>query len=234
MRIPLNLIQFYIGLPLLVFLSVRSFLSNRRSPNTTTLLVGVTTGLYAVSYASQIIPIFFTENSTVLSLGTIVAVFFESLALFFVWQIVFRIYLSNSVSMRRAASVLIGIAATAVAYVGIQAAFIQPTTLQQVGGIWNINIPYPFSQRLLSAFLYSGLLLIAGNFYMQSRQINKAPQKILLVGFSLGLTLISLFFFAQPFFGAEIFANNSGLYILMGVGFIGGGLILSLIWRDNQ
>ena len=234
MRIPLNVIQYYIGLPLLIFVSARSFISNSRSPNRVTFLTGVATALFAGTYFCQGWLLLFSQDQVILNLSTALSVAFEVAGLFCIWLIVFRMYAPTNPTFRRIGASIIAIVAGVAAYIGVSAAFSEPTRLLMQDGAWHLDIPYPLGLRVLYAFLYFGLALIGMKFYKQGRQVKTGSQKALLYLFALGLFIFSGFFLVQPFMGPDIFAGSQGIYLLLAACLIGGGVIVNYLWRKRD
>ena len=73
MSIPLNLIHFYIGAPILAYISIHGLFFTRNKNNIVTRYFAWATGVYAIAACIYALPVLFTHDSDVLTLTTVIA-----------------------------------------------------------------------------------------------------------------------------------------------------------------
>lgn len=90
MEVPLNILHNYVGLPVLLGLSVDSLLRYRKTNNSTSLFFGW--GCFAAAIATAFfgLPALFTHDSYLLSVGTFLGDIAYPVAMFLFWQISLR------------------------------------------------------------------------------------------------------------------------------------------------
>lgn len=200
MRIPLNVIHWYIGWPVVLIIALRSLYLRNKGQNMINSLFGLAALIFLLCLTAYGLPLQFTDDSQVLTLFTIVGDSLQFLALFFMWLAAIRLYLPSNKLARNiigGADFLVVLAGIAVS---VMSNLANPVTLTFVNNAWQLNFSFPFSYQIITAIQYSSLLLIAGKFWTQSKLVTETVQKIRLRAFSIGFLIYGGIFVVRPFF----------------------------------
>lgn len=233
MRIPLNVIHWYIGWPVVLIIALRSLILRNSSKNMINTYFGLAAWTFLLCLTAYGLPLQFTDDSKILTVFTIIADSLQFLALFFLWLAALRLYLPSNTLVRRTIGgadlvvVAIGIA------VSITSNMATPVTLTYVNSAWQLNFSFPFAYQIITAIQYSCLLLIASKFWTQSRSVAVASQKLRLRAFSAGFLIYGGVFVVRPFL--TVSPNSVPQAILLAVGLlITGAFTVATIYLGHK
>ena len=235
MRIPVNVIHWYIGSPFLLAIVIRSLMVRKKSQNTLNTLLLIATTLFLVTMTSMGFTSLFTADSQILTIGTMIGGVSEAIALFVIWIMVAHMYFPLSKTLRAALITIIAFVALGCSYVSITENIIQPTTLSVVDGSLRLIYPFSSTYQILIAILYLSFFFVATKFWRQSRDAATSAQSLRLKGLALGLFLIGSIFVALPFLdSSRPIATTESIIIAMGLVVMGSFLLGSFILSSRE
>lgn len=229
MEVPLNILHNYIGLPVMAGLAFETLRRNRTTNNTTGILLGLASLFGAFATAALGIPVLFTQDPTLLSIGTLFGDLFLTILFLIMWIISIRAFLANHpkiVPIAQAAVVALTIACIVEAF--HRNIFLSPSTevIQSNGGIalvYKDSILY----QVLSGLDSVALLFMSTYFWRQGKDVVKTSQRIRIRSVALGFTLGALGFILVAAFPVEYQVNVTGAFMGTGFGVLVLGYVLS-------
>ena len=222
MRIPLNVIHWYIAWPVALIVAMRSLIVRNKSANTVNTYFGIAAWLTLLCLTFYGLPPLLTLDSQILTICTIIADCLQFTALFFMWLVVVRLYLPNYKVLRYIIGgidfviVIIGTALSA--YENLA----NPVTMTLVEGRWELFTAFPFSYQVVTAVQFASLVLIAIKFWSQSRANISAPQKLRLRAFAVAFMVIGGSYVIRPIF--TINPTSSTQTLILGAGWLIAGV----------
>mgnify|MGYP003452325729 CR=1 FL=1 len=139
MSIPLNLIHFYIGAPILAYISIHGLFFTRNKNNIVTRYFAWATGVYAIAACIYALPVLFTHDSDVLTLTTVIADIVQYISLGIVGLLATHLSLTRWPWVRRAANLVIFLASLVFIYVSYHENTAFPAQFVMMGKIGRQN-----------------------------------------------------------------------------------------------
>lgn len=226
MRIPLNVIHWYIGLPVLAYLWIRGLRSAKTSTNQIGTYFTSASFLMLLAHIFYAVPAAFITDSIQLSWAIFIGDTFQYIALFVIWLIALRIFTGSNVLARNIAKIVLALYTGACVAASYWANIPYTTQVLWVDGHWKLDFAYPKYYAALTGFDYLALVALGIYFFLQAKIAPTTSQKWRLRSFAWLFFIIGLLFATQPILP---FAFQSTLYSLMlSVGFL-GGIICSVL-----
>lgn len=203
MQIPLNILHDYIGIIVLGPLAIDLLLRNRRHPNTTTFELGLATLCATITTMAYGIPVLFSQQPRIISMGTFVGDLMQTSAMLFMWFIVIRASLGTKPKVMHGATVLVVL----LAMVSMAEALYRNLTPPYSTNILNrangsIAIVYTDSglYQLLNGINSLALLALGLYFLKEAKRATLRSQRLRIRGIASGFIVgSSAFLFTSAF-----------------------------------
>lgn len=220
MSIPTNVIQWYVGFPILLFISIRGWLSGRKAPNTVTSYLTICSTIFTIAVMVYGIPPLVTSNPAVLSWGVFMGDTLQYVGLFVIWQLVVHTFVPKHSSWRYVLQFLI-LALTIVCigntmYDNLSLPYVAQLIHTAKGTTFHISYSKRFS--LLTALDYIALMLLGVYYWQQSRLAKTSAQKWKLIAFSSCFIIFSARLLLLPFLTVE--SQSLTLPYVLSLGFL--------------
>ena len=188
MRITINSLYWYFGIPIVLFLGIRGLSQYKATGNLLDRCIGWMGIFFTFSLVAYGLGPILSADSAILTYSTILGGLFQFIALFFLWLAVARLYSPKSklgANLIVAFDVFLVIVAS---YLSITQNLATPTTISQLAnGFWVINyVPRP-ALDIATSLQYACLLLMGAIFVYQALAItnNKTKSRTILLGSAL-------------------------------------------------
>lgn len=238
MEVPLNIIHDYIGLPVLLGVSIDLFNRQRVSKNSTTFRFAWACLLAAIACVAFGLPPLLTSDPKILSIGTLIGDTAISLTMFFLWTIVIRAFLGRSKLFSR----LAWVAAAVLTAANIVENFVRNLSTSpystelvtnangRIAVVYNDSTLYPILHGLNSL----ALLLVAIFFWTQAKDAPDRGQKVRIRSLAVGFMLFTAAYVISPTFPLEQQAVVSAILLSSGLLIIGlANIVGSMISRQT-
>jgi len=214
MNLPSNGIHWYLGFPLMVFISIRGLYLYSKGKSTLDLYFGLVGVFFSLCFLSYGLPPLITDNSTVLTYSTILADTLQFVALFFVWLAAFRLVLPKNNSLGIIFIILDLLLITLGIYFSVTDNLSFPVTLTQTANsLPTINYQASIGYQLVTAIQYLGLILVSIAFFRRLPAIKSKGQKIRLASIAVVLLLIGCLYALQPLLSKPILGVSRASFI---------------------
>ena len=234
MYLPINKIQWYIGIPILFVIGLIAFYRYRIDKSKLNLIVGWVGLLYTICFISYGFPLLITSNSEILKITFTIGDLFQFLALFAIWLGVVRVYFIKEGIMRSIAILFAFVLLILSIYISFITNNSSEIVFQQSnGGFWSIILPTSLIYEVVTSIQYVGFLLFGGYFAYQAKFNKDILKKIRMFGISSMLIIIGSIYVFQPFLN---FSNSDNFipYIIAAVLAISGVLIFTSLYLANR
>lgn len=219
MRIPLNVLHWYLGFLVGLFIAARGIVAYRKQPgNRTTLYLALAGALITLAFFCYGLPPLLTTDPHYLSLGLAIGDLFQFACLFCIWLISIRAFFHRSAALKGLATLLALALTITTSVVAVHDDMSQLVTLTQAAGGWTLNYGFSELYEIFNAISFSSLLFAGIYFFIQSRVPQMASQKWRLRAFSAFFVIIGVVFIAQPLF--DIAPDTQISSYLIATGFI--------------
>ena len=178
MRITINSLYWYFGIPIVLFLGIRGLRQYKATGNLLDRCIGWMGIFFTFSLVAYGLGPILSADSAILTYSTILGGLFQFIALFFLWLAVARLYSPKSklgANLIVAFDIFLVIVAC---YLSITQNLATPTTISQLAnGFWVINyVPRP-ALDMATSLQYACLLLIGAMFIYQALTITTTKNK---------------------------------------------------------
>jgi hypothetical protein len=234
MYLPINKIQWYVGIPILITIGLFAFYRYRIDKSKLNLVVGWVCLLYTICFVVYGFPVLITSNSEILKITFTVGDLFQFLALFVIWLGVIRVYFIKEGVLRSIAYFLAFLLLISSIYISIITNNSSEIVFQQTnGGFWNIVLPTSLMYEVVTSIQFVGFLLFGGYFAYQAKFNKDILKKIRMYGISSMLIIIGLIYVLQPLLNYS--ENDTFISTIIGIVIaISGTLILSSLYLSNR
>ena len=205
MQFPINDIHFFIGFPVLLGLSIDTYLKYRKSKNPTTLLIALASFFLSAALITWSLPTLFTDDTKVLSFFTFIADSLQAMMFLMIWILVIRGYIFN-----KTLKALAYIGATTLAVVAVADAALRnlrppySTTLESLSsGTYDIVFAESMSYTIITALNSISLLLIGFYFWRSGNSSTDSAQRFRIKSLALAFLLTSIIYIALPAVGFD-------------------------------
>lgn len=232
MHIPLNAIHWYVGIPFALFIGFRGLLQYKKDKNKLNQYLGLIGIFYTLCFLTYGIPALFFENSTVLTLSTILGDILQFVALFVVWLAVIRAYAAKRPFLKGIMLTLVVILLGLSVYLSISTNLSNPVTISQsVDGGWVLNFYFSGIYAVVTAMQYTSFLLLAFFFASQAKFTNDYYKKIRVYTIATILFIIGAVYVLQPAIISTLDFRSTTLILALNIAiaglFIAGTLVMS-------
>lgn len=204
MGIPLNLIHFLIGAPILAYIFIHGLFFTKDKTNVVTKYFAVACGIYAIAALGYVLPSLFTSDSGVLTITTIIADFFQFLSLAVVSLLATHLSLSRWPLLHRLANISIFLLTCVYTYVSIRENFGYPAHLEIRNGSTYLDYVATRTYSIWTGIAFSSLLFVGISFLAQVKEIMKASQRYRIAAFGSFLSSVGLLMIIVPIFNLDI------------------------------
>ncbi|MEI6581485.1 MAG: hypothetical protein WCN86_01260 [bacterium] len=178
MRITINSLYWYFGIPIVLFLGIRGLRQYKATGNLLDRCIGWMGIFFTFSLLAYGLGPILSADSAMLTYSTILGGLFQFIALFFLWLAVARLYSPKS---KLGANLIVAfdiILVMIASYLSITQNLATPTTISQLpNGFWVINyVPRP-ALDIATSLQYACLLLIGAMFIYQALTITTTKNK---------------------------------------------------------
>lgn len=219
MRIPLNVIHWYIGLPVLAYLWIRGLRSAKTSTNQIGTYFAAASFLMLLAHLFYVVPTTFLTDSSQLSWAIFVGDTFQYIALFVIWLIAIRIFSGSNVVARNIAKVILALYTGICVAASYWANIPYTTQVLWVDGHWKLDFAYPKYYAVLTGVDYLALVALGVYFFLQAKIAPTSAQKWRLRSFSWLFLIVGLLFSTQPVLPFEF--QSASYTVLLSLGFLG-------------
>lgn len=188
MRITINSLYWYFGIPIVLFVGIRGLRQYRATGNLLDRCIGWMGIFFTFSLLAYGLGPIISDDSTILTYSTIAGSLFQFMALFFLWLAVARLYSPKS---KLGANLIVAfdiILVMIASYLSLTQNIATPTTISQLpNGFWAINYVSRPALDIATSLQYACLLLIGAMFIYQALAIanNKSKRRTMLLGAAL-------------------------------------------------
>jgi peptidoglycan/LPS O-acetylase OafA/YrhL len=232
MSIPLNLIHFYIGAPILAYISIHGLFFTRNKNNIVTRYFAWATGVYAIAACIYALPVLFTHDSDVLTLTTVIADIVQYISLGIVGLLATHLSLTRWPWVRRAANLVIFLASLVFIYVSYHENTAFPAQFVMMDGVAHFEYVSTRTYSIMTGFAFSPLLFVGLSFLMQVREAMRTSQKYRIAGFGVFLAIVGLVMVVAPIFRFDI--ATTAVTIPVVVAFVLMTILLMLSYLTSQ
>lgn len=230
MHIPLNVIHWYIGLPVVALIAIRSLKVARKTHNLLNTYLGLGAASFTICLLFYGLPPLFSTNSQLLTITTIIADAFQFIALFWVWLAVARIYAPKSNVVRWVIIVLEMLMIGLGMYFSITENLATPVVMSQLAnGTWHLEFAFSFGYQLVTAFQYLSLLLLGAHFLLDGWRVKDVNQKLRLWGLAFGFAIVGANYVSRPFLGGPDTSVTQANLMAAGLAVTGIFIIATII-----
>ncbi len=216
LRIPLNAIHYYIALPFFLYLAPHGLIQGRKTGNKISLYLGAAGTFFIFALLAYGGPVLFTSDPTILTWGTIIGDFFQSITLFINWLLVARLYFPGSLYARSAVIATGFFFASAAISASILTNIASPTTLISVNGSWMLQYGTSLAYQITNSLLFLSIILTSIRFIIQANSLKPGIQKIRLRTFSGLFLIIGILFVFGPLLSPES-TSSTNVYIMAAI-----------------
>ncbi|MEI7819186.1 MAG: hypothetical protein WCI47_03655 [bacterium] len=132
MTIPVNLIHFYIGIPILSYLTLYGLVFSKNKHNTVTRYLSLGSGVFLLAALAYCIPVLFTQDARNLTYSTILGDALQFISLNYIWLLGGHLLLSQSKPAQKTLQICVFIITVLSIYVSIIQNLAEPTVLKVV------------------------------------------------------------------------------------------------------
>ncbi len=188
MRITINSLYWYFGIPIVLFVGIRGLKQYKATGNLLDRCIGWMGIFFTFSLLAYGLGPIISDDSTILTYLTIAASLFQFMALFFLWLAVARLYSPKS---KLGAKLIVAfdiILVMIASYLSITQNLATPTTISQLpSGFWAINYVSRPALDIATSLQYACLLLIGAMFVYQAFTLvnTKNKRRTMLLGAAL-------------------------------------------------
>lgn len=188
MRITINSLYWYFGIPIVLFVGIRGLKQYKATGNLLDRCIGWMGIFFTFSLLAYGLGPIISDDSTILTYLTIAASLFQFMALFFLWLAVARLYSPKS---KLGAKLIVAfdiILVMIASYLSITQNLATPTTISQLpSGFWAINYVSRPALDIATSLQYACLLLIGAMFVYQAFTVvnTKNKRRTMLLGAAL-------------------------------------------------
>lgn len=233
MEVPLNIIHDYIGAPVLLGLGIDAMRRYRKNRNSTSLFLSLACLVEAIGLMGLGLPVLFTHDPQLLSLGTFVGDTAFALSMMFIWIICIRAFLGKYSRAQSIAGVLIG-ALVIVSFATAAARYLRPPydSVEVIRSSGSLALTYKdtLTYTIVNGLNSIALVLLAIFLWRQGRDAPDIGQRLRIRGLAFSFCFIASAFLIVPALPVENQLRVSVLlwslaFIVIGVfGTIGGML----------
>ena len=219
MQIPTNILQWYVGIPALLFLGISGWRSARKRPNQITKNLSVSAFLMTIALIIYVLPVTFTTNGSLMGKAIFVGDLFQYFSLYLIWLIVIRIYLSGNKPLELSAILAATILAGICAGTSYQANIPYNTQIIMKDGHAFLDFAYPFPYAIATGVDFMTLMIVAIHFGKQALKLpNTFGLKWRLLAFAAFFGIVGGLFVSQPILSFDI--QSYGYTVSMTIGFL--------------
>lgn len=203
MQIPLNIIHFYVGVPILFLLAIDLFRRNTRRNNITTWYFACATLSLALSMLFFGVTALLTHDPRLLSLGTFAGDCFQSAAFLFFWFISIRVFFGSKPRLLLFANAVVVCLTIANMANAIWLDLTPPYSARIIGypdGVITIAYAAPMLYKILTGLTTLSLVFVGFVFWNQSKNAPTHGQKFRLRAMACATSFGALIFIAIPSF----------------------------------
>ncbi len=218
MRIPLNMLHWYIGLVVVTVFAIRGLMAAHRTKNRITLFLGLAGLWFAICFCFYGLPPLFTLDPVILTTSTMLGDIASFIGLFFVWMAVARAYAPNSRLGRTIILLYAGALLLAGSYFSIVENLANPVRMAQLpSGVWNIYFSFSRGFEVVTALQYFSFILIAIKFWQQAAGVTATEQRWRLRTIALGFFIVGCVYFLRIFANTGTYTFTMTLAIALGI-----------------
>ena len=219
MQIPTNVLQWYVGIPVMLLLGVSGWRSAKKRPNQITKNLSVAGFLMAAALTIYVIPVTFTTDGSLIGKAIFIGDLFQYFSLYLIWLIVIRIYLSGNKPLELAAILAATILAGVCASTSYLANIPYNTQIIMKNGHAFLDFAYPFSYAVATAVDFLSLIIVAIHFGKQAFKLpNSSGLKWRLLAFAAFFGIVGALFVSQPILSFDM--QSYGYTASMIIGFL--------------
>ncbi|MBP9827198.1 hypothetical protein KBC99_01835 [Candidatus Saccharibacteria bacterium] len=233
-RIPLNVIHYYIGFPVFIYIAYHGIRQGRKTGNLTNFYMGFSALLFAIAVGIIGIPALFTQDSQILTWGNILSDLHLSVALMGIWLLAGRLYLPTKMLQRYMLYFFATILTVASIVIATINDFANKTTLVLENGVWQLNFPANFAYQLVYAAHFFSMILVGLAFWRQAQQIPRGVQRWRVRVYSILFLSIGALFIAQPIFRIQFDSQLNGSIMALFFSLVGVFSLLAWIFQRRQ
>lgn len=223
MEVPLNIIHNYVGLPVIIGVVFDTFRRYRVNRNPTTLYLGWTAVLTAIALFFFGIPVLFTQDTWLLSIGTLIGDIALMGMFVFLWFMGIRGTLERWPVVKNIALFLVVVLAAS----GVVEAFFRnlspPYSTHVIANGSDIAIMYKdtLAYQIISGINSISLLLLGSFFWRQAYLAPNPGQRLRIKGLAVGFLFMASSFIVTPTFPIENQAIVSTILLTIGLSIVG-------------
>lgn len=220
MEVPLNIIHDYIGFPILVGIGLDSLRRYRKSQNITAKYIGWTSLLTAVTTLSFGLPVLFTHDPFLLSVGTFIGDCAFAVAMLMLWLIVIRGAFITRPRLFIATKVAAGLLTAGLIVEAVLRNLVSPYSTFVTKSADGIALLYRDSTlyKILSGIDSLAMLLVSIYFWKLASAAPTTAQRLRIRSFAVAFVFFASAFVLTPAFPVDNQAAIS--FTLLSIGFI--------------
>ena len=226
MGIPLNLIQFYIGAPILAYICIRGLFFAKDKSNPVTRYVAYATGIFAVAALIYSIPVLFTHDSNILTIGTIIADTFQYLSLATVGFLACHLSLSQWPTLKKFVNLLVIILSGVYVYVSVRENLAFPAHVISTAEGIQLALVSTRTYNIWNGLAFTSLFFVGVSFLSQLRQVMRSSQRYRVAALGTFFVLNGLLFPAIPIFNLDV--TSLPIAVSVAVSFILMAILMAL------
>lgn len=204
MSIPLNLLHFYIGGPILAYISIHGLFFAKNKNNIVTRYFAWATGIYAIAAFMYCLPVLFTQDSGILTTTTIIGDVVSYVALATVGFLATHLGLARWPWLRRAGNSVIILASLVYVYISYHENLAHPASLTYIDGVAHFDYVSTHIYNVMTGIAFSPLIFVGISFLAQIRGAMRASQRYRIAAFGTFLTQIGLLLAFGPIFNLDL------------------------------
>lgn len=229
MGIPLNLIHFYIGAPVLAYLAIHGLFFTKDKQNVITRYLAYGATFFFFAALLYALPVLFTHDSSVLTLTIIIADIFQYASLACVGFLATRLSLSRWPIANKILNAVVLLMTGIYISISIHENLKYPTYVLQNDSGLTLRFVSSHLYDMWNGIAYSSFIFVGVSFLFQIRQVQRMCQRYRIAAFGIFFLVIGLLFAAVPIFGLDIASTSITFAIALAFILMGVLLALSLL-----